>query len=92
MSQIYEENAVICNKRGLHARASAKFSALSATFPAIITVAKDGVIVSGHSIMSLLLLAAAEGETITIKARGEEAEKAVKALVELTNNRFEERV
>ena len=92
MAEIHEENVVICNKRGLHARASAKFAALAHTFPAVITVEKDGVIVSGHSIMSLLLLAAANGETITIKARGIDAEKAVEALVKLAKNRFDEPV
>ncbi len=78
------------NKRGLHARASAKFVTLAASLPASILVEKDGSKVCGTSIMGLMMLGAAMGDSITISAEGEGAEEAVAALAELVEGRFGE--
>ena len=90
MSHVFEETVKICNKRGLHARASAKFVETASRFQASVTVAKDGLKVSGKSIMGLMLLAAATGDEIHIRARGADAKKAVKALAKLVCDRFQE--
>lgn len=80
----------VTNKRGLHARASAKFVTLAAALPATVEVEKDGAKVVGTSIMGLMMLGAAMGDTITISATGEGAEAAVAALTELVEARFHE--
>jgi len=80
----------ICNKRGLHARASAKFVKLAGTFSASITVTKDDQTVNGTSIMGLLALGAARGCSITIAAKGAEADKAMAALADLVQSKFGE--
>ena len=80
----------ITNERGLHARASAKFVKLAATFDAEVTVAKDGATVDARSIMGLMMLAAGPGSRVIIHAEGAEAQAAVDALAELVTNRFEE--
>ncbi|MBA3676370.1 MAG: HPr family phosphocarrier protein [Sphingosinicella sp.] len=80
----------VLNKRGLHARASAKFVTLAASQSAAIEVEKDGSKVCGTSIMGLMMLGAALGDKITISAEGEGAEQAVAALAELVEARFGE--
>ena len=80
----------ITNKRGLHARASAKFVTLASTQPVEIQVVKDGPAVTGTSIMGLMMLGAAMGDTITISADGDGAEGAVGALCELVEAKFGE--
>ena len=80
----------VMNKRGLHARASARFVTLAATLPVPIEVEKDGSTVCGTSIMGLMMLGAAMGDTITISAVGDGAEEAVAALVELVEAKFGE--
>ena len=80
----------ICNERGLHARASAKFVKLASSFAAEIRVGRDGQVVDARSIMGLLMLAASPGCTIDITAEGPEAQAAVEALAELVAGRFEE--
>jgi len=80
----------IVNKRGLHARASAKFVTLASTQPVEIQVVKDGPAVTGTSIMGLMMLGAAMGDTITISADGDGAETAVGALCELVEAKFGE--
>ena len=80
----------IVNKRGLHARASAKFVKLAATFDAEVRVSKDGQTVDARSIMGLMMLAAAPGCCIDIVAEGAQAGEAVDALVELVAARFDE--
>ena len=80
----------ICNERGLHARASAKFVKLASSFDAEIRVGRDGQVVDARSIMVLLMLAASPGCTIDITAEGPEAQAAVEALAELVAGRFEE--
>ena len=78
------------NKRGLHARASAKFVTLASQLDAQIEVEKDGTTVCGTSIMGLMMLGAAMGDTITITASGFGAEQAIEQLVELVEARFHE--
>lgn len=80
----------IVNKRGLHARASAKFVKMAATFDAEVRVSKDGQSVDARSIMGLMMLAAAPGCCIEIEAEGAEAEAAVEALTALVAARFDE--
>ncbi len=85
-----EASVEITNERGLHARASAKFVKLAATFDAEVTVSKEGATVDARSIMGLMMLAAGPGSQIVIHAEGAEADAAVEALTELVANRFEE--
>jgi phosphocarrier protein len=82
--------ANICNTRGLHARASAKFVKLASTFDAEVHVTRDGVTVNALSIMGLLMLGAGNGSTIDISAEGAEAEAAVAGLVDLVARKFDE--
>ena len=79
----------IVNERGLHARASAKFVKLAATFDAEVTVSRDGTTVDALSIMGLMMLAAGIGSTIEIAADGPEAQPALDALVEQVRRRFD---
>lgn len=80
----------ICNRRGLHARAAAKFVASARGFSARVTVHRDGEAVPGSSIMDLLMLAAGPGTRLTIEAEGEEADQAVEQLAALIDCGFEE--
>lgn len=80
----------ITNRRGLHARASAKFVTLAATQNVPILVVKDGPPVTGTSIMGLMMLGAAKGDCITISAEGDGAEAAVTALAALVEAKFGE--
>jgi phosphocarrier protein len=85
-----ERSILIRNKRGLHARASAKFVTLASAQPAQVEVQKDGSCVTGTSIMGLMMLGAAMGDTITIKAQGDGADTAVAALAALVEAKFGE--
>jgi phosphocarrier protein HPr len=80
----------IINKKGLHARASAKFVQTAEQFDAAITVTRGHESVGGTSIMGLMMLAAGPGITITIQATGKEAAAAVNALCALIASRFGE--
>jgi phosphocarrier protein len=80
----------LTNRRGLHARASARFVTLATAQPAAVEVEKDGSRVCGTSIMGLMMLGAAFGDEITISAEGEGAEEAVAVLAELVEDRFGE--
>lgn len=89
MSRI-SRTVLIGNRRGLHARASAKFVTLASSQPVELIVEKDGNSVTGTSIMGLMMLGAAMGDTITISAAGDGAEDAVLKLVGLVEDRFGE--
>ena len=80
----------IANRRGLHARASAKFVTLASQYDATVTVSKDGSDVLGTSIMGLMMLAAGMGESIEVRAEGPQADEALTALVELVKGKFGE--
>ena len=82
--------AAILNKRGMHARAAAKFVKIAGAFEADITVSRKGQTVSGNSIMGLMMLAASTGSEIVICCSGKDARAALDALVELLANKFEE--
>jgi phosphocarrier protein len=78
------------NQRGLHARASAKFVNLASQIDARIEVEKDGNRVCGTSIMGLMMLGAAKGDSILIHVEGEGADEALLQLVSLVEDRFGE--
>jgi phosphocarrier protein HPr len=80
----------ICNKKGLHARASAKFVQTVEKFDADVRVRRCSETVGGTSIMGLMMLAAAPGSTITVEATGREAAEVVDALAVLIASRFGE--
>jgi len=80
----------IRNKRGLHARAAARFVKLAWQFDAEVTVRKNGTTVSGRSIMGLMMLAAGPGTAIDLAATGREADRAVAALADLVAGGFDE--
>src|SRR5215472_8242500 len=82
--------ATICNQRGLHARAAARFVKTAGQFDAEVLVRKNGTEVSGRSIMGLMMLAAAPGTAIELVATGPQAEAAVTALSELIDCKFDE--
>ena len=80
----------ICNQRGLHARASAKFVKLASSFESEIRVTRDGVTVDARSIMGLLMLGAGIGCGVDIEAEGPDATEAVEALSDLVARKFDE--
>jgi phosphocarrier protein HPr len=89
-SGIVRRIATICNQRGLHARASARFVKTAAQFDAEVKVRKNGTEVSGRSIMGLMMLAAAPGTVVELSASGPQAEQAVGALADLIECKFNE--
>jgi phosphocarrier protein HPr len=89
MSEV-TRTVTIANVRGLHARASAKFVTIASGLGTQVNVVKDGNSVVGTSIMGLMMLGAAIGDTITISATGTGAESAVNTLIELVEAKFGE--
>lgn len=85
-----EAIVTIVNRKGLHARASAKFVKLAETFDAEVTVTRDGQAVGGTSIMGLMMLAAGPGSTLHMSAQGPAAPEALEALVALVEAGFGE--
>ena len=90
MSAALSRHVTIVNRRGLHARASARFVKCAEVFDAAVYVIKDGQSVEGTSIMGLMTLAAAPGSTIELTAEGPEAEAAMEALAGLVESGFGE--
>ena len=84
------QEVAITNKRGLHARASAKFVNLASEIDAMIEVEKDGNRVCGTSIMGLMMLGAAMGDRVIIHVEGASAEQALARLTALVEDRFGE--
>jgi Phosphotransferase System HPr (HPr) Family len=86
------ESVLIVNKRGLHARASAKFVNYVAELPSsvAVTVSKDGTSAAGGSILGLMMLGAAKGDTIEISCSGDGAEAALVSLAALVRDGFGE--
>jgi len=85
------QSVQICNKRGLHARASAKFvNAVAGMDGCTVRVAKDGGSAHGSSILGLMMLGAAKGDTIEISVDGDEADARLAELVELVSSKFGE--
>ena len=87
---VLHASATIRNKRGLHARASAKIVEAAARFQSQIHVIKDGTAVDGRSIMGLMMLAASIGSRVEITTEGPDAEEAMKALLALVEAKFGE--
>ena len=85
-----ERRVTICNARGLHARAAAKFVETSQGYDAVVHVTREGETVNADSIMELLMLAASKGAEISIASEGAQAEDASAALVELVEAGFYE--
>ena len=83
-------SVVIVNRRGLHARAAAKFVTLAERFGASVDVVRDGQSVSARSIMGLMMLGAGKGATVTLQADGWDAKEALDALVGLVEAGFNE--
>ncbi|MGM0585091.1 MAG: HPr family phosphocarrier protein [Pseudomonadota bacterium] len=90
MSQTTARRLTIVNRRGLHARASARFVAEVEGHDARAVVRRDGIEVSGDSIMGLLMLAAAQGAEIEVETSGPEAERLMEALEGLVARGFDE--
>jgi len=90
VSEEVRRSVDIVNKRGLHARASAKFVKLATEFDAEVRVSRDGQTVDARSIMGLMMLAAGPGCCIEIEADGPDADQALDALVDLVSRRFDE--
>lgn len=82
-------SVVLKNKYGMHVRPAGLFAKTAARYRADVTVEKDGVVVPGKSIMALMTLEAVSGTTLTIRATGEEAQKAVEELEALIERKFD---
>jgi phosphocarrier protein HPr len=81
----------ICNKLGLHARAAAKFVAVAGVYPCQVRVGREpGSLVDGKSIMAVMMLAAGMGTALHLETDGDQHEEALRALVELIENKFDE--
>jgi len=91
-SRAVAQQLTIVNRKGLHARASARFVRTAECFDAAVSVIKDGTSVNGNSIMGLMMLGAGPGSTILVQASGKQAREALEAIVELVNNGFDEDV
>jgi len=85
-----EAIVTIRNRKGLHARASAKFVKVAEGFDASITVTRDGQAVGGTSIMGLMMLAAGPGSVLHLSAQGPQGPEALQALIELVESGFDE--
>jgi len=90
MTHDVERQFTIINELGMHARAATRFVQVANRYRAEVDVEKDGQTVNGKSIMGVLMLVAAQGTVIKVRARGEDAEEAVAALAELITNKFGE--
>ncbi|HET6183419.1 MAG TPA: HPr family phosphocarrier protein [Acetobacteraceae bacterium] len=89
-SPVVTRTVTIPNKRGLHARAAARFVTLAERFGAAVEVARDGQSVSARSIMGLMMLGAGQGATIELRADGFDAREALDALAALVESGFDE--
>jgi phosphocarrier protein len=87
---VLHASAMILNKRGLHARASAKIVEASARFKSEIHIIKDGNAVNGRSIMGLMMLAASIGSTVMVTTEGPDAQEALTAILALIEAKFGE--
>ncbi|MDQ6972378.1 MAG: HPr family phosphocarrier protein [Mariprofundaceae bacterium] len=85
-----EQSVSICNKLGLHARASAKLAVTAGAYPCEVFISQSGIEVNGKSIMGIMMLAASKGSSITVRTEGPRAEAALGAIVQLIDERFGE--
>jgi phosphocarrier protein len=84
------KDALIINKLGLHARASAKLTQLASQFPCEVWMSRNAKRINAKSIMGVMMLAAAKGTTVSIETNGEREEEAMTALLALINDYFGE--
>jgi phosphocarrier protein len=89
-SRAITRELAITNKRGLHARASAKFVQMVERFQSTITVTRNAETVGGNSIMGLMMLAAGPGTSVIVSATGPDAQDAIAALTKLVESKFGE--
>jgi phosphocarrier protein len=87
---VIQTQVTIINKLGLHARAAAKFVSCAAAFASTIQAGKDGQLVDGKSIMSVMMLAAGKGTVLDLHIEGRDEDAALEALQTLIENRFDE--
>jgi len=87
---VLSRTVTVCNRRGLHARAAAKFVALAERFSAAVEVIKDDQAVAAQSIMGLMMLGAGKGSSIELRAEGWDAKEALDALAALIEAGFNE--
>ena len=90
MTQEVERQFTIINELGMHARAATRFVQVANRYRADVYVEKDGQTVNGKSIMGVLMLVAAQGTVIRVRAEGDDAEEAMAALAELITTKFGE--
>jgi phosphocarrier protein HPr len=90
MTSMLENSATIINKLGLHARAAAKLVSTASGYSSKVKIAFNGKEVDGKSIMSVMMLAASQGCTLTIKVNGQDEAAAMQAVLDLIEDRFEE--
>ncbi|ABI61295.1 HPr family phosphocarrier protein [Granulibacter bethesdensis] len=89
-NSVLSRRLTVCNRRGLHARAAAKFVTLAERFGASVEVGKDGQFVSARSIMGLMMLGAGKDSEIELRVEGWDAKEALEALTELVEAGFHE--
>jgi phosphocarrier protein len=87
---VIETQVTIVNKLGLHARAAAKFVSCASAFSSKIHAGKDGQLIDGKSIMSVMMLAAGRGTVLDLRIDGEDEAAALEAIQSLIENRFGE--
>jgi len=87
---VIQTQLTIINKLGLHARAAAKFVGCTAAFSSTVKAGKDGQLVDGKSIMSVMMLAAGKGTVLDVEIHGSDEQAALEALKTLIDNRFDE--
>lgn len=90
--ELIEKECLVRNRMGLHARPAAKLVQAANKFPCEVTLSKDGQDVNGKSIMGVLMLAAAKGTSIHVKAEGEGARECVEAITTLFDKGFDEQI
>ena len=90
MNEMLQQDVLIINKLGLHARASAKLTQLASQYPCEVWMSRAGRRVNAKSIMGVMMLAAAKGSTINIETTGEKEQEAMDAITALINDCFGE--
>jgi len=87
---MFEKNVTVVNKLGIHARPAGSIVRVAATFKSKVELVKDGNSADAKSIMSVMMLAAAKGTAVTVRADGEDEEAAVQAVIALFEGKFNE--
>lgn len=85
---MYKQSVTICNKLGMHARAAAKFVQLASRYESEIKLTREAKEVNGKSIMGVMMLAAEEGATISVRTVGPDEQEALQAIRELVDGKF----